>query len=95
MVQQIKDPALSLQQLASLLWLRFHPWPGHFHVLQAWEKKVASTGDAKMLPTGNNLNTHEQKDRGVHQGALRVKRLGTVQMKPPTLCGYLTNDTMY
>ena len=25
--QQVKDPALSLQQLGSLLWFGFDPWP--------------------------------------------------------------------
>ena len=29
--QQVKDPALSLQQLRSLLWYRFDPWLGNFH----------------------------------------------------------------
>ena len=33
MAQWIKHPALlSLQQLGSLLWLRFDPWPRDFHV---------------------------------------------------------------
>ena len=35
MVQQIKDPVLSLQGLGSLLWHRFHPWPGNFRMLGA------------------------------------------------------------
>ena len=35
MAQQVKGPALSLQQLRSLLWLRFDPWPGNFHMPQA------------------------------------------------------------
>ena len=30
--QQIKDLALSLQWLRPLLWCRFHPWPGNFHM---------------------------------------------------------------
>ena len=30
-VQQVKDPVLSLQWLGSLLWLGFHPCPGNFH----------------------------------------------------------------
>ena len=38
-VQQIKDSALSLQQLRSLLWLRFNFWPGNFHMPWAWQKK--------------------------------------------------------
>ena len=29
----VKDPALSL------LWLGLNPWPGNFHLLQAWPKK--------------------------------------------------------
>ena len=29
MAQQVKDPALSLQRLWSLLWRRFDPWPGN------------------------------------------------------------------
>ena len=36
MVQQVKDPELSLQQLGSLLWLRFDPWPGNFHMQWVW-----------------------------------------------------------
>ena len=31
-VQRVKDPALSLQWLRSLLWPRFSPWPGNFHM---------------------------------------------------------------
>ena len=31
MVHQVKDLALSLQWLWSLLWLRFSPWPGSFY----------------------------------------------------------------
>jgi len=32
--QQVKNLALSLQQLGSLLWCSFSPWPGDFHLLQ-------------------------------------------------------------
>ena len=39
MVQQIKDLALSLQQLVWLLWCGFNPWPGNFHMLPAQPKK--------------------------------------------------------
>ena len=35
MLQWVKDPALSLQQLRLLLWLGFKPWPGNFHM--PWE----------------------------------------------------------
>ena len=33
--QWVKDPALSLQRLRSLLWLRFDPWCRNFHLLWA------------------------------------------------------------
>jgi len=36
-MQQIKDLALSLQWLGSLLWHRFSPWPGNVHM--PWVKK--------------------------------------------------------
>ena len=32
-MQQVKDLALSLQWLRSLLWLWLDPWPGNFHML--------------------------------------------------------------
>ena len=35
MAQWIKDPALSLLWLGSLLWHRFNPWPGNFCMLRA------------------------------------------------------------
>ena len=34
-----KDSALSLQWLRSLLWHRFDPWPGKFHMPSVWPKK--------------------------------------------------------
>ena len=39
MAQQVKDPALSLQWLRSLLWHRFNPWPRNFHMPQVRHKK--------------------------------------------------------
>ena len=41
MVHQVKDPALSLQWLGLLLWLRFNPWPGNFLRLWGQGKKKA------------------------------------------------------
>ena len=32
MAQWVKDPVLSLQWLSLLLWCRFDPWPGKFHM---------------------------------------------------------------
>ena len=37
--QQVQDPALSLQQLRSRLWLGFESWPGNLHTLRARAKK--------------------------------------------------------
>ena len=37
-VQWVKDSALSLLWLRSLLWHRFDPWPGNFRMLWAWLK---------------------------------------------------------
>ena len=39
MTQWVKDPALSLQVLRSLLYHGFDPWPGNFHMPQAQPKK--------------------------------------------------------
>ena len=33
--QWVKDPALSLQRLRSLLWLRFDPWRRNAHLVWA------------------------------------------------------------
>ena len=37
--QQVKDQELSLQQLRSLLWCSFEPWPRNFHIPWMWAKK--------------------------------------------------------
>jgi len=37
--QQVKDLALSLQRLRLLLWHRFDPWLGNFHMPWAQAKK--------------------------------------------------------
>ena len=39
MAQWVKDPVLSRPQLRSLLWHRFDPWPGNFHMPQAQPKR--------------------------------------------------------
>ena len=39
MVEQVKDLVL-LQWLKSLLWCRFDLWPGNFHRLRVWSKKI-------------------------------------------------------
>ena len=40
MAHQVKDPALSLQRLGSLLWCRFKPWPWKLHILWRQTKKI-------------------------------------------------------
>ena len=59
MAQLVKDPALSLQRLGSMLWHMFSPWPGNFHMPQAWPKKeweglnevlvIRDTGGFKLM----------------------------------------------
>ena len=50
MAQWVKGPALSLLWLGYLLWCGFGPWPGNFHMLQAWPKK----GKENQNKTNNN-----------------------------------------
>ena len=40
MAHRLKDLVLSLQQLGSLLWRRFDPWPGNFRMPQAQPKRT-------------------------------------------------------
>ena len=54
LAQQIKDLALSLQLLRSLLWLRFDPWPGNFCMLKARRKEG---GGEKKSPGGKKKKT--------------------------------------
>ena len=42
----VKDPALSPQQLRLLLWHRFDPWPGNFHMPWVWLKKPKNKAHA-------------------------------------------------
>ena len=54
--QRDKDPAFSLLWLRSLLWCRFDPWPGNFHMLWARQntflkqKNIKSFKKYKALP---------------------------------------------
>lgn len=50
-VQQVKDPELSLFWLTSLLlWSGFHHWPGNFLKLWAWPKKKGLREEAVCEP---------------------------------------------
>ena len=44
--QWVKDPALSLQRLWSLLWLWFHPCPGNVRMLWVHQKEK----DDQLVP---------------------------------------------
>ena len=63
MVQWAKDPALSLQQLRSLLWCGFRLWARKFYMPWVWpkkkEKKKAKKGSIykseKLFPIIQNL----------------------------------------
>ena len=50
----VKDLALSLLWLRSLLWCGFDPWPGHFSMAQAQPKKKKKKGayeaDCVIIP---------------------------------------------
>ena len=39
MAHRVKDPSLSLQQLGSLLWRGFDPWPGNLRMPWMLQKK--------------------------------------------------------
>ena len=49
MAQQVKDAALSLQWLKSLLWCSFEPWPRNLHVPWSWPKKANKQKNKPLL----------------------------------------------
>ena len=53
MAQQVKDPALSPQPPGSLLWHRFDPWPGNFHMPGVWQKKKKKKKKRKEIRGGD------------------------------------------
>ena len=52
-----KDLALSLQQLESLLWHRFSPWPGSFHGLGSGGMCIGKVHRGQMR--ASRLSLHE------------------------------------
>ena len=52
MAQWVKDVVVLLQQLRSLLWHGFNPWPGNYHMLWAQSKKKKSHTSSKGLNIG-------------------------------------------
>ena len=70
----VKDPSLSLQQLRSLLWLGFDPWPGNFHMPQEQQKKKKKK---RIRGRVSNKYWHMNVHRGI---ILSSQKLKTTQM---------------
>ena len=51
MVQQVKDLALLLQWLGSVLLCGFDPWPRKVHMPQVWPKKKEKNGSKILIDT--------------------------------------------
>ena len=49
MVQWVKDLALSLLWLGSLLWCQFKPWPRNFHMPQVQPKNSKADGKSTYV----------------------------------------------
>ena len=47
--QWVKDPMSSLQQLGSLLWHRFDPWPRNFYMPWAWHPRPPCKKKTKVI----------------------------------------------
>ena len=62
----IKDPALSLLWLGSLLWRGFSPWPGNFCMMQAWCTPQKKRSSCVALWFKNLTSSHE--DSGLIPG---------------------------
>ena len=81
MVQWIKDLALSLQCLGSLLWLGFNPWSGNFHMLQVGEKTPnhnnLPTPNSRHLTTENTKMANKLVKRCFTSNAIREKQIKT------------------
>ena len=60
MAQWFNDLALSLQQLGSLLWGEFDPWPGNFHMPRAQSKKKKNVHRCTIF-NGPKLETTQIK----------------------------------
>ena len=57
-VHWLKNLALSLLQLGSLLWHRFEPWPGNFHMLWVPSKKKKTKTKTKKQSCLLELKYH-------------------------------------
>ena len=64
MVQRVKDPALSLQWLGSLLWREFDPWPGKFYILRMKPKKKKKKKKIKTQRKAKRNKFYFKKQEG-------------------------------
>ena len=48
MVKLVKDPVVSLQRLGSLLWRRFDPWCGNFHMPPVQPKQKQNSPGTRL-----------------------------------------------
>ena len=55
MVQRVKDLAWSLQQLRSLPWHGFDPWPRNFHMHQRGLNKQTNKQQKEVLGVVRNM----------------------------------------
>ena len=87
MVQWVKNLALSLQWLGSLLWHRFDSWPGNFHTSRAWPKKKIFKGIQcvlmEMRLTGKIKQ--ERRNSGGEAGSMSNGMVREVHTKKMTL----------
>ena len=50
MAQGVKDPALLLLWLRSMLWRKFNPWPGNFYIPWSQPKKEKEKSMLSLTP---------------------------------------------
>ena len=101
MTQKVKDLALSLQWLESLLWHRFNPWPENFHMPWALPKKPQTNryhqivlndlpATSSCLPDASKIlnsvvHTHIHPHTSRVQGVFRIRAPPKAQPGLPEL----------
>ena len=75
-MQWVKDPVLSLQQLRSVLWRGFDPWPQNFSMTleQPKKKKWSSVTEARLK---NGTAGREISQEGCFNGPARKRWVWT------------------
>ena len=67
MAQRVKDPMLSLQQLGSLVWHRFYPWPGNFHKQIKMENPMEIADPCLEFTKRAKLVSYSSTPTGLHK----------------------------